>query len=280
MIPPQRLRKDVFWLGLTLPLVALLTMGWLTYETNIQFKNSFNWVTSTYQILNVVDQTRTDIANAETGQRGYLLTGREDYLEPYQTAMAAINTDIQRLYVLFNDSPAQQTNIIMLQNLVAKRLSLDTQTIDINETNTSAAVAVALTDQGKNTMDQTRNVLFRMRQEEEHLLNERQQGAENSFFYSEIASLALVGVDLLALGFIAVILLRLEKLHQFVTVCAWTGQVKYEGQWIRLEEYLKRRFGLSVSHGLSKEAATKMAAEIQELNHPQSGTDPNRPHNT
>jgi hypothetical protein len=55
-------------------------------------------------------------------------------------------------------------------------------------------------------------------------------------------------------------------MRQIVTVCAWTGQVKYEGEWIRLEDYLQRRFGLSVSHGLSKEAAEKMIQEIRQAN--------------
>jgi hypothetical protein len=68
------------------------------------------------------------------------------------------------------------------------------------------------------------------------------------------------------LMFIIIILLRLEKLQQVVTICAWTGQVKYEGRWVRLDEYLEHRFGLSVSHGLSREAADKMAAEIKESN--------------
>jgi hypothetical protein len=40
--------------------------------------------------------------------------------------------------------------------------------------------------------------------------------------------------------------------------------VQFEGEWIRLEEYLKRRFGVSVSHGLSKEAAAKMIQEIRQ----------------
>jgi hypothetical protein len=53
-----------------------------------------------------------------------------------------------------------------------------------------------------------------------------------------------------------------------VTICAWTGLVYYEGQWIRMDEYLQRRFGLSVSHGLSKEASAKMIAEIKESNRP------------
>jgi len=46
------------------------------------------------------------------------------------------------------------------------------------------------------------------------------------------------------------------------------GQVKYGDQWIRLDEYLQRRFGLSVSHGLSQEAAEKMIAKRKGFNQP------------
>jgi hypothetical protein len=77
-----------------------------------------------------------------------------------------------------------------------------------------------------------------------------------------------VGVTAITLIAIVAILLRLEHLRQIVTVCAWTGQVKFEGEWIRVEDYLKRRFGVSVSHGLSKEAAAKMIQEIRHANTP------------
>jgi hypothetical protein len=76
--------------------------------------------------------------------------------------------------------------------------------------------------------------------------------------------------------FIVIILRRLEKLQQVVTICAWTGQVKYEGEWIRLDEYLQRRFGLSVSHGLSQAAAEKMIAEIKVSNRAAGERPPDR----
>jgi len=65
---------------------------------------------------------------------------------------------------------------------------------------------------------------------------------------------------------VVVVLLRQEKLQEFVTVCAWTGRVRFEGEWVRLDEYLKQQFNISVSHSLSKEAADKMRIEIEELN--------------
>jgi hypothetical protein len=113
-----------------------------------------------------------------------------------------------------------------------------------------------------------------MGQDEEYSLGLSQQRAEDNAMSSQITSVILIGAVAMVLMFIVIILLRLEKLQQVVTICAWTGQVKYEGQWVRLDEYLERRFGLSVSHGLSREAADKMAAEIKEFNQPGAGPPP------
>ena len=119
------------------------------------------------------------------------------------------------------------------------------------------ALAIALTDQGKNTMEKIGRVLFQMGQEEEYSLNVNQQRAEADSISSQITSLVLIGTVAMVLIFIVIILLRLEKLQQVVTICAWTGQVKYEGEWIRMDEYLQRRFGLSVSHGFPRRRRTK-----------------------
>jgi CHASE3 domain sensor protein len=54
-------------------------------------------VTQTYNVLNILEETQAHIADAETGQRGYLLTSRLDYYSLYDTAMAAINNNIQKV---------------------------------------------------------------------------------------------------------------------------------------------------------------------------------------
>jgi hypothetical protein len=115
-----------------------------------------------------------------------------------------------------------------------------------------------------------------MGQEEEYSLNINQQRAEAVSISSQIISVVLIGTVITVLIFIIIILRRLEKLQQVVTICAWTGQVKYGDQWIRLDEYLQRRFGLSVSHGLSQEAAGKMIAEIKTSSRPGGEQPPGR----
>lgn len=148
------------------------------------------------------------------------------------------------------------------------RLGIDPEKMAGKTNNLPDMLAISLTTEGKNTMDQINRVLFRMRENEESLLNEHEQRTEANAISNQIGMVILISTVAVALIFIIFILLRLEKLQQFVTVCAWTGQVKHEGEWLRLDEYLKQRFGLSVSHGLSKEASAKMIKEIKAFNLP------------
>ena len=268
MIPTQSIRKTAFWLGLALPSFALLAMVWVTHVTNGQFNAAFASVTQTYKVLNILEQTQAQIADAETGQRGWLLTGRPDYYSLYDTALAAINNNIQNLKILVRGNPVEETNLAELQNLVTKRLAPNSEIVAFAKTNSAGTMAVVLTDAGRDTVSQIRSVLFRMREQQTGLLVTRQQTAEARFLFDQTVSLVLVGVTAIALIAIIAILIRLEHLRQIVTVCAWTGQVKFEGEWIRMEDYLQRRFGVSVSHGLSKEAAAKMIQEIRQANTP------------
>ena len=260
--------KTLFFLGLSLPLIALVTMSWLVHHTTGQFRDSFYQVAHTYKVMNLVEQTQFHLLDAETERRGYLLTASEAYLNSYGKAMSAVRNDIEQLKILAGDRTGQQTNLLELQDLVITRLGIDPGKIAGDQTHLQDTLAIALTDQGKHTMEQIGRVMFRMGEEQEYVLNSSQQRAEAESFSSQITSVVLIGTVAMVLAFIIIILLRLEKLQQVVTICAWTGQIKYEGQWIRLDEYLQRQFGLSVSHGLSKEAAAQMAAEVKDLHRP------------
>ena len=270
----QRANKVLFFSGLSLPLLALVMMSWLVHRTSGQFQESFYRVAHTYKVLNLVQQTQLHLLDAETERRGYLLTNGEDYLTSYGRAMSSVRNDIDQLLEFARNNVGQQTNITVLQELIVNRLGIDPNKMTGGRTNLHDALAIALTDQGKNTMEQIGRLLFRMGQDEEYSLGLSQQRAEDNAMSSQITSVILIGAVAMVLMFIIIILLRLEKLQQVVTICAWTGQVKYEGQWVRLDEYLERRFGLSVSHGLSREAADKMASEIKEFNRPGAGPPP------
>lgn len=268
MNPTQITKRILFWIGLSLPMVALTAMTWLVHQAGGQFNNSFNWVLQNYKVLDKFEQTQAQIVDAEANQRGFLLTGKPEYVDPYRAAMSNIHDDLTDLKKLTLNDPTQQANIVALEQLVAAELEFDPSTaFSSGQFQTNASV-VTLTARGKQKIEDMRRILFQAREIQEHALSKHQQDAENDVISGQIMSLVLIVAVAIALVFVVVILLRLEKLQQFVTVCAWTGQVKFQGQWLRLDQYLERQFGISVSHSLSNDAAQKMMRDIEELNRP------------
>ena len=89
--------RVLFAMGLSLPLLALVTMSWLVHQTTGQFENSFYQATHVYKVLNLVQQTQFHLLDAETERRGYLLAGSEEYLDSYGKAMTSLHSDIQEL---------------------------------------------------------------------------------------------------------------------------------------------------------------------------------------
>ncbi len=274
LMPPQKKKRVFFWLGLSLPMLALVAMTWLVHQTGGQFNDSFNWVLKNYKVLEMFELVQSHIVDAEANQRGFLMTGRQEYVEPYDLAMASIREDIKQLKSITQDDPEQKANIAALEQTVNNELVFDPATaFSSGEFQTNASV-VTLTARGKQKIEMMRRVLAQARDEQEHMLSKHQQAAESDLVSSQVMALVLIVAVAVALTFVMMILFRLEKLQQFVTVCAWTGQVKHQGEWLRLDEYLRKQFGISVSHSLSKEAADKMRREIEELNRPGPGPRP------
>lgn len=252
-------------------MLALVAMTWLVHQTSGQFNNSFNWVLHNYKVLDKFEQTQAHMVDAEANQRGFLLTGKSEYVEPYQSAMTAISEDMAELKKMTEGDPTQQANILALEQLVATELVFDPATaFSSGQFQTNASV-ITLTARGKHKIEDLRRVLFQAREEQERALSKHQQDAEAQLVSGQIMSLVLIAAVAVALIFVVMILVRLEKLQQFVTVCAWTGQVKSRGNWVRLDQFLEQEFGLSVSHSLSNDAAEKMMREIEELNRPGPG---------
>ncbi|MFH1496767.1 MAG: hypothetical protein ABII82_02975 [Verrucomicrobiota bacterium] len=102
----------------------------------------------------------------------------------------------------------------------------------------------------------------------EDLKRQAREGAEIAAVHQQ-TGLGLIALAI-ALGLIAVWQLgrRMNELETFITVCAWTKRVKYEGRWVPFEEFLEKRFQLKLSHGISDEAAL---LEIDNLQKPGDG---------
>jgi GAF domain-containing protein len=55
---------------------------------------------------------------------------------------------------------------------------------------------------------------------------------------------------------------RIQRLEKMVRMCAWTKRLELDGEWVDIETYLKRRFGLSVTHAISDEAKAEQLRDL------------------
>src|SRR2546429_386078 len=77
--------------GFVIATGILVFVGWQSYQNTARFAEASEWRKHTYEVLGILDQTVARLVDAETGQRGYLLTGEESYLEPYRAAIKNID---------------------------------------------------------------------------------------------------------------------------------------------------------------------------------------------
>ncbi len=145
------------------------------------------------------------LADAETGQRGFLLTADPAYLEPYELAGRQLPGALQRTAALLADDPAQRARLAELQALANDKLAELGRTIAVQRAGApDRALALVASGQGKRTMDAFRDLHATMMSVEEATLAERVASTSRlgrlSFVGIAATSAALVLVGFLLLS--------------------------------------------------------------------------------
>ena len=187
--------------GFAVPLAILIAIGLVSYRSTSRLIETSHQVTHTYAVLTDLERVLSALKDAETGQRGYLLTGTERYLDPYSAAVRSIDADVKNLRKLTADNPNQQRRLDALEPLVAAKLEELRETIDLRkQKGLEAAVSVVQTERGKRIMDDIRKSIDEMNNEENALLERRSQEAEGTarttlaiIVFGNLAALVLVG---------------------------------------------------------------------------------------
>jgi len=138
-------------------------------------------VSHTYRVMAELDATLAALTDAETGQRGFLFTGRESYLQPYNAAEASVSQHIGQLKELTSDNPSQQQMVALIEQRASAKLQELSRTIDAWGRNDAAAArAIVLSDEGKVVMDELRGFVTTMKKVEETLLQQRRNESMQS----------------------------------------------------------------------------------------------------
>jgi signal transduction histidine kinase len=122
-------------------------------------------------ILRKLESLFSTVKDAETGQRGYLLTGQASYLEPYHSAIKKLRPQVEELQTLTRADSKQQQHLSTLNPLITQKLAELQKSINLRQNQGfDAALSEVLTNEGKQLMDRIRDTIHQMQQDKNQQL--------------------------------------------------------------------------------------------------------------
>ena len=160
-------------------LLALVSVTWLN---TAQLIDEALWVDHSKDVIEEIDGALSAIKDAETGERGFLLTSEDVYLVPYRAAVAELPGRLIRIAALTVDNAIQRARAERLSRLTADRLHQLARTIDVVSRGGPPDEAQALirSSDGRETMDEIRRLCAEMRSAEHTLLTSRDRRSDTT----------------------------------------------------------------------------------------------------
>jgi len=176
--------------GIGIVLLLMMGIGISTKITTNTLVDTTEWVIHTYEVKTKLRALEKNLVDAETGQRGFLLTGKNDYLEPYRASQVERAKNIAELRKLIQDNPKQMQKINVIENLVHQKMNELAKTISLKRQGKEQEVkALVLSGHGKQIMDNLRKKLEEMIKVEDELIVKRQTDAKMAEQLSTLFSL-------------------------------------------------------------------------------------------
>ncbi|HEY0483283.1 MAG TPA: CHASE3 domain-containing protein [Kofleriaceae bacterium] len=167
--------------GFAVTVIALIVIAVAGFRSAKSLITNDQWVAHTHQVRRDLAELLAQIINAETGERGFVITGKEEFLEPYTKALQKIDPTYAEVRQLTLDNPEQTRRLDAIRPLIDARLDELKRRIEQRRTASFDAVAVAIAGgQGKVLTEKLRSIMGEMDREEDRLLELRRRDAEAS----------------------------------------------------------------------------------------------------
>jgi len=215
-----------------IPLLLMTLVAALLYVSSNRQNETAKWVEHTHQVISQANQLLRLLIDMETGQRGYVITGNEVFLEPFYKAKKVWSSEIDSLSRLVSDNPEQVERLVKIDllqkewlakaaqkaiNARAKVTTSDLTTSDLTSMNTVISMIDAQT--GKVIIDIIRQIKSQFIQTEETLLSARKVSAEQAIDSVKLIVVFGTVAILLLAGFLSVYIYRYiaKSLDKLVT---------------------------------------------------------------
>lgn len=177
-------------IGFGLAGFILLIVAAVSYKTTDDLITNEQLVSHTHEVRTNLALISASLTDAETSVRGYMLTGRDAYLAPYDPGLRSLQTAMDNLRRLTLDNANQQRRVVALGPLVDAKTGVMRQTLELRRTEGfEAAQKFMLTEQGRESMAQIRDLVSEADREEQALLMQRDREAQASAAFAKAVQL-------------------------------------------------------------------------------------------
>ncbi len=213
--------------GFIISTLILIVAAVLSFRNSEKFNATNQMVKHTQEVLYEFEQVLVSCVDAETGERGYIITGTENYLEPYEKAKKELPLYLRKIKELTIDNPEQQRNIAAIENKANEFIDRLQYCIDVRKAQGfQKAQEVVLSNVGKKMLDEIRELIANGMNIESTLLNERKQTSDKdaaNFNTIFIILLLIITAVLISVYIIITSNLRaLKKAEQATADKNWT----------------------------------------------------------
>jgi PAS domain S-box-containing protein len=201
---PEYSSRQVAWAAFTLAVALLAVIGALAYRATKRLVASEQLVAHTREIQTLLEDVRSDVLLASNSRRGFIITGLDADLSGYSSAARDLPAKLQRLQSITADNVSQQQHCSALNTLIQDELKLVEDSIGMRRTTHGDRLRqVQITREGSSKIDQVFGVITQMEGEENRLLQERRNQADQNYRHTikVLVAASVVAIFLIYINF-------------------------------------------------------------------------------
>ncbi len=189
--------------------VLLIASAFLIFVSSHRLRSSRDLVVHTHEVISTARLLFSGIQDAETGERGYVISQQPEYLQPYREARARIPQLVEKLRELTRENPAQQKRLAELSRRIDNKLAALASTIEaLDQSGFEAARSELMTAAGRESMLAIRRTTDGLIADEQELLALRTAAADETEWRTLMVAMATMLAALFALAIAQLLLVR------------------------------------------------------------------------